>query len=280
MQRISIVVDTAEMDALRKLFDLVPESDEAADLKLKAVPLFSNLQATYEEALENAKSSKPTQRRTNKSEVDKLKTLVDKQRWQISGLMVQAMLSKQMTFLAGQNNTAVAASLIGDPEPILLRCINHGDLEVKPLNIIAIKAKGKTKVLYLRKAITPKRSSTKYLTFEVRSGFDELIKKIQPQVPSFLRVHDSFVINVRAFRLLRSGVFKLNHDRGSFEDPTYNAIRRIETDFKFNEDVFQKVVKDVEANDEYIAKFQPTKAAMTKINGYMEYFADKYGNKA
>ncbi len=280
MQVISIGVDQDEILALQRLIDLIPKTEKTSEFMLKVLPFISNLQASFDEGVTNEEQQQPLKRRTNKGEVELLKAEVAKLRWQISGLMVQSMLSKQMTFLAGQNNTAVAASHLADPDPVELKCINHGIFKVSPLNIIAIKANGKTKVLYLRQAITPKRSSTKYITFKVRSGFDELIKKVQPQVPSFLRVHDSFVINVRAFRLLRSGVFKLDGDSGSFEDPAYDAVRRIETDFKFNEDAFQKLVKEIEANDEYITKFQPTKAAMTKVNGYMEYFEDKYGNKA
>jgi hypothetical protein len=278
MQVITIGVDRDEILALQKLIELVPKNEESEEYILKVLPFLSNLHASYDEVADHVGQKQPLKRRTNKGEVEQLKIEVSKLRWKISGLMVQSMLSKQHTFLAQQNNTAVAVSLLADPNPVELRCINHGIFKVSPLDIIAIKARGKTKIIYLRKPIAPKMSSTKRSNIEVRSGFDALIKQVQPQVSSFLRVHDSYTINLRCYRLLNPGFFLLKDEFN--HNVVDETIHRISTDVKFKVEEFERIMKDIEASDEHIAKFQSSKEGMEIVSKDMEYFNNKYENKS
>jgi len=278
MQTVTLVVDSDELDALQKLIALVGMTKESQELLLKATPFLANLRVTYEELTIPDKKENLLKKLKKKDEIELLKTTIEQQKWQISGLMVQAMLSKQMTFFARQNNTSVIAADLTDPDKIKLRCVYHGDFEVRPRNIIAIKSNGKLKKLYLKEPICPLRSSTKRISFDVKLGFDEIITKLQKQIQIFFRVHDSYAVNLFEYRLLRQGIFVLKDETLMSENN--NSIQRIKTDFKFNAQNYQNVLEEIETYEAEIANFGPSKEKFDHVNGQMEYFKGKYGNKA
>jgi|GEM_PF-3067095 len=276
MNVVSIGVDGDELKALESLMALVPATKESQELHLKAMPLFINLRTSYEEVV-SADEASQLKKLSKKCQVEILQRVVDRQRWQISGLMVQALLSKQMSFAAGVNNTAVVAANLTDPGKVKLRCVYHGDFEVKPRNILAVVSHGKLKRLILREPVRPLKSSTKRLYFDVRSGFDALINSLQEGIQLFFRVHDSYAVNLFEYRLLRQGTFVLKDDSLTSEE--YKDIRRIPTDFKFVAENYQRAFEKIETYEVDIAKFETSRQEVIDIDRQMRYFDDKYGNE-
>lgn len=277
MHIVSIGVDSDELAALQQLIRLVAMTKESQELLLKATPLLANLSATYEEIEANLRDNTPVKKQRKKNEIESLKATIERQKWQISGLMVQGLLSQQRTFWGGQNNTAVVAAYVTDPEKVKLRCIYHGEFEVRPRNILAVESQGKLKKIYFKEPICPLRSDTRRLFMHVRMGFDALLSKLQKQVQFFFRVHDSYAVNLFEYRLLQPGRFVFRDD--NLTSVEYKDIRRIDTDFKFNEANYKKARQETDSYEAHIAKFNDSKEQLVQIDKQMEYFNGKYGNK-
>lgn len=272
-QTITLNVDADEIRALKLLFEKYATLKPADELLSVALPLAARLNDKYDEAIvdQNNKVAK-----TLKGQIEQLNKIIERQKWQISGLRIQSELAKQMSFYNAVRNTAVFSSLIIDPDEVRLRCVKNGEFDVRPRNILAIKGHRKFKLIYLKKPVRPLGGSKPLKCYELRSTFEEILPKLQKDVKLFFRASDSFLINLFEYDLVHAASFILKEK--SLRTKENDIISPIYTDFQFNTENYQKAMKEIETYKENLVRFKEGQEGVDKAGKQMDYFDSKYGD--
>jgi hypothetical protein len=272
---VSVAFDREEIQMLKKLAEMHERIDTSDPSGLLLMPVLLRIEEAFEASLNEA----PAKPRSKKDEIDRLNEIIEKQKWQISGLMLQAAMARQLSGFNKLGNTAAAASLIIDPAPIVLRTTRDGSAEefsVSVRNILAIESDRKKKLLYLREPLRPRSGGAKRHYLEVTSVFDKLLQELNKSFTFFFRVSDKYVINIFDYEQSKQDAFVLQDPP---EDKIYDPIRTINVDSKFDHNAYQTLLRDKEHHEQYIDQVRSGIEGAKNLSNKIDEL-DKYGNSA
>ena len=276
---LSIAVDNEQIAALKQLLDSELTREEKNNLLLKALPFVISLHTKYEiadsiDAYIN--SINPAQ--TLEAEVEYLKAVNEKQKWQISGLMMKTFLSQDLARFAGIKLSATVADIILNPDPVSIHATELGkglDFLVSINNILAIKSIKREKIIFLKEPQRPKQNARYYSlirTNDNKLSFENLLWSIQKNGKHLFRINTSFAINIYKYTLTEQNQFHLTEEPNpkKADERFFKEIFDLEVDNHFKRDDYDLRLYEMDYLFNYREKFGVSDEKMKEIDRYIK----------
>ncbi|MCB9047402.1 MAG: hypothetical protein H6550_14815 [Chitinophagales bacterium] len=276
-RKICIEVNIEEINAFKSIIESNLESITYNPNIMKATALLTNLLDNYEKADTIGNLKKPNRILSKVKEIEYLNSIIERQKWKISGLMAIPILQGVQDLFVGANNGAIAMESTFNPGDVEIHSTNEHvgeDFMVSPRNIFAIKSEGKRKVIYLKSPIAPMQGGTRRYRIQLDSNFDELLKEINQSSQILLRVSNGFAINVFEYVFSKPGIFVVHTNP---RDKLYKSIIEIAVDSKFNPKAYHQTMRQLNEYDNYRNNFQSNLQKIKQIASQIEYFQTVYG---
>lgn len=276
---LSIVVDIETLNALKVLIESELTREEKNNLLLKVMPFWASLDAKYkiaESIDEHIGRINPTQSLEGK--IEYLEKVNEKQKWQISGLMIKSFFADHLAGLAGLNLRAIASDFVINPNPVLIHGTEKGiglDFSVSVHNILAIKSNKREKILFLKEPQMPKQNAKKYScirTNDNKFSFEKLLSYIQGNGKHLFRISTSIAVNSYKYSLIEPNHFHLTEVPNPIksDERFFKDIIDLEIDNHFKRDEYNSRLWEMDYLFNQREKFGVTEEKMKEIDRYIK----------
>jgi hypothetical protein len=163
------------------------------------------------------------------------------------------------------------ADLFINPKPVDFHATSAGhgiDYAIDLMDILAVESAGRSKKLYLRKAIRPVdggKEQTIILTDNPKLNFENLLHSIQKNGHHILRVNRSVAINIYHYNFAKDNTFILipKPPKGFKED-----LIKIKTDSKFDQDLYTTRLMEIDRLSKHHKDFAVNLKKIEEISRY------------
>ena len=253
LKNLEIVANGDQLQALKEILQLFPlYSNKEGEALMKALPLVITLDDAYQKTMKlDDMESNPL---TPDEEISSLKQTIKKLEWRIATLRVRDMINGQQAQLLGAKAASVIADMMLIPDTIMVHCTksNYGyEYNLNIRDVIAIKAKGKVKQIYIRNNVSDGDCLD---TVETNMDFDDLLALIQKRPLLLHMVSRSFAINILEYKLAPPGSFKLNEELATrlTGDLRYKLLLTIKAHSKFDKCAYDNCIFEIRHYINYV----------------------------
>ncbi len=266
---IKVQIDNEILESLEELISKAGSNENTTLLAIKVTRLLISLKAEFDGGIINDDPKIPKKKITQKKEIETLNYIIERLKWRISGLMVNNMMSNQLSKVAGANMTAAAADIIFNPAAVNISCTVERKMEdfpIKVRDIYAIVGEGNLKRILLKQPIKLHRGKMLYF-IEPNMSFDDLLWTLQKGEKIIMRVHKSFALNLFEYTYSNKDGFELID---SPTDNIFDEIRKVKTDSEFEKLLYRKQIIRMNEYHSLAKKVYDNTRKMEKILEYMK----------
>ena len=170
-----------------------------------------------------------------------------------------------------RNLNAAVLNLLIHPNPVDIKCTHKNvslTYKVGVNDILLIKSRGRTKLIYLKKKFRPLEGGDEQDIIMVNKNgldFDELLRIIQRNGNHILRIAQSYAVNIFQYELTSSNTFKLISTQPVKFD---KKLEDIKTDKLFDVRLYHERLMEIDRLGHHIKDYEVNLKKIEEINRY------------